>query len=466
MKKIYYITALLFSIFIISCNSEEDYIIPDTNNGMYGFSLGVEGADASSYWIADDAIGITAYISGSEELFLNNLNRQYKSTGDATFVPASKEDVIYHPLATKVVDFIAYYPYQANAFTTYTISLSEQFNQKKIDLLYSNNAKGKTNSSGNIEFVFNHALSKVIIKVKPSDGLVEEDLIGLNINLNNIFNEGTLHLVNGNITPSGQKTSIKMKTEANGSSGEAIVLPGQTPGSGFTIKLANGYVYSVDFQQGQQFIPGHTHIYNATITRTGINLSPIEIEDWVITDTNPQEEIANEIVYKTGDFYPNPNNPKTATGIVYWLKPGTGGKDGKIVSYDTAMRNWGDSNNEDLGTSISTGIINWEIIIKRDPTLEKFPAFKWCKDKGDGWYLPSRYELHVLNELWTANREYMNGNIELINGEPFTSDDVYLVSSESRSWPGNRAETYYFSNKGWLPIYKNETGRIRAVKEF
>ena len=87
-------------------------------------------------------------------------------------------------------------------------------------------------------------------------------------------------------------------------------------------------------------------------------------------------------------------------------------------------------------------------------------------DKGEGWYLPSRYELHVLQELWLTHGEYMNSNIELINGEPFTSDDVYLVSSESRSWSNDMAETYYFSTKGWLPIYKYEPGRIRAVKEF
>ena len=466
MKKTSYIVALLFPLFIISCNNEDDYIIPDTNNEVYGFSLRVKGTDASSFWTTDDAIGITAYMSDSEELYLSAFNKQYKSAGNAIFTPASKENVIYRPLANNVVDFIAYYPYQADAFTTYTIALSEQSNQKRIDLLYSNNAKGKTNTSGNIEFVFDHVLSKIIIKIKPSDGLVEEDLIGLNITLNNVFCEGTLNLVNGGIVPSGQKTSINMNTEADGSSGEAIILPGTAANSYFTIKLANGNIYDADFQQGQQFVPGHIHTYNVTITRTGISLSPIEIEDWVIMDTNMQEEIADEIIYKTGDFYPNPNNSKTAIGVVYWLKPGTGGREGKIVSYNTVMRNWGDSDNTDLGTSISTGVINWNIIINMDPTLEKFPAFKWCKDKGEGWYLPSRYELHVLNELWTNNREYMNSNIELINGEIFTTDDVYLVSSESRSWPKDRAEIYDFSTKGWGPIDKIEAGRIRAVKEF
>ena len=466
MTKIDYIFILLFSFFFVSCDNEVNRIAIDTSGEMYEFSLNIEETDSLSYWSVGDTIGVTAYISDSERLYLNSINRRYRSFGSAMFFPVSKEDVIYHPLANDSVDFIAYYPYRADISTVYDIALKEQSNQKQIDLLYSNNAKGKTKTAGSIEFVFDHVLSKVVINTQPSDNLTEEDLIGLNITINNVFTEGTLNLTNGNIAPSGEKSSITMKTKENGSASEAIILPGPTSGISFTIELTNGYVYSTDFQQGQQFVSKHTHTYNVTITQTGINLSPIEIEDWVITDTNPQEKIADEITYKIGDFYPNPNNPKTAIGIVYWLKPGTGGKEGKIISYDSALRNWGDSNNQNLRTSISTGIINWEIIINRDPTLENFPAFKWCMDKGDGWYLPSRYELHILNELWTVNREFMDRNIELINGEPFTSNDVYLVSSESRSWPDDRAETYHFSNKGWLPIYKNADGRIRAVREF
>ena len=136
------------------------------------------------------------------------------------------------------------------------------------------------------------------------------------------------------------------------------------------------------------------------------------------------------------------------------------------MSYDSATKSWGDSNFGSLNTSISSGIINWDIVIIKDPTLEKFPAFKWCMDKGNGWYLPSRYELHVLQELWLKHGEYMNNSIGLTGGEPFTPDDVYLASSESRSWPNDRVEIYSFFTKGWLPIYKNTPGRIRAIKEF
>ena len=465
MAKIYYI---LLSFFFISCNNEECYTIIGTNSETYEFSLKTDKTGLSSYWSTGDTIGITAYMSGSENSYLNSINKQYKLSGNGDFVYASKEDNIYHPLVSDYVDFIAYYPYKADAFTTYTISLKEQANQKQIDLLYSNNAKNKTKSSGNVEFVFNHVLSKIVIKASPSNlgDLVKEDLYGMNVSINNVCNEATFNLSNGYIESYAQRASIKMKTEADGSLSEAIILPGPISGIWFTIELANGNTYSADFPNGQQLASGYIYTYQVTITQAGIILNPIEIENWIVDRSIPNEEIADEIIYQTGDFYPNPNNPKTAIGVVYWLKPGTGGREGKIVSVDSELKNWGDSNNDDLNTRISAGTFNWEILINRDPTLENFPAFKWCKDKGDGWYLPSRYELHVLNELLTMHGEYMNSNIELIGGEPFMPNDIYLVSSESRNSPGDMAEIYNFATKGWSSIYKNVPERIRAVKEF
>ena len=467
MARSYHILTILLILLFASCEKEADDIAPDANDMKCMFLLDAQESEPFSYWSAEDIIGITAYVSGGEELYLNNINKRYKSTISGTFVPMTEEDKILSPLASHSVDFIAYHPYKAGVDTAYAISLSEQSNPKQLEVLYSNNAKSRTYTSGNISLIFSHVLSKIVINTTLSAGNLEnDDLHGMSITINNISDEGTLYLRDGRIEHSTQKSSIRMKTEANGSLSEAIILPGPATGISFTIELANGYVYSAGFHPKQQFISGHIHTYNAVITQTGISLSPFEIENWVLSDGYLQEKIADEISYKIGDFYPNPNSPKTAVGVVYWLKPGTEGREGKIVSYDSVMKNWGDSNDRNLGTSISTGIINWDIIIHEDSLLNNFPAFKWCMDKGDGWYLPSRYELHILNELWNANREYMNSNIESINGEPFASDDVYLASSESRSQPDKSAETYDFSTKGWEPIDKSVPGRIRAVKEF
>ena len=370
MAKSYYIVTILLTLLFVSCENEADDILPDTNNEKCTFLFDSQKAELSPYQLTEDIIGITAYVSGGKKLYLNSVNKQYISTSNGVLTPATEKDVILRPLAGNYVDFIAYYPYKAGIDTAYPIFLSEQLNQKQLEIFYSNNAKNITNTPRGIKFIFNHVLSKIVINtVTHSLGNLEnKDLHDMSITINNISNEGTLYLTDGRVEHSEQKTSIKMRTETNGSSSEAIILPGPTTGVSFTIELTNGYVYSADFHPEQQFIAGHIHTYNATVTQTGISLNPIEIENWVIADSYPQEEIADEVRYKTGDFYPNPNNPKTAIGIVYWLKPGTDGREGKIVSYDSATRNWGDSNDQNLGTSISTGIINWDIVIKRDPS--------------------------------------------------------------------------------------------------
>ena len=312
MKRSYYISIILFSFLLISCNKDENDIIVETKNRTYNFVLVSSDTDLSSGWLAGDTIGITPYISDSEKIYSNYINKRYTTNDNGTFAPATTEDKIVHPLAGQTVDFFAYYPYKANVFTSYAISLIEQSNQKLIDLLYSNNAKNKTNTSGNIEFVFNHVLSKIIVNTIPSGSLKKEDLHGMSITINNVYDEGTFNLMYGYIETSAPKSSIKMKTEADGSSSEAVILPGSASDTSFTIELANGNIYSANFPKEQQFISGHIHTYNVTITQTGIVLSPIEIEDWIMHGDYPEEEIADEIVYKTGDFYPNPGNPNTA----------------------------------------------------------------------------------------------------------------------------------------------------------
>ena len=449
-----YYSLILVSLLFISCDKGGKINI-DSDNRKYTFVLALQEPETSFDWHIGDIIGITAYMSGSDVVYSNYINRQYKSNGNNTFVPASEEDEILHPFGDQSLDFVAYYPPKRDLhISSYPISLSDQSNKRATDLLYSNNAKNKTNTSGNIAFVFNHALSKIVINttVSSSENLVTEDLQGMNITINGVYDEGLFNLANGSIESTAPKSSIQMKSGATGYSSEAIILPEAASGISLTFKLANGYIYSANLPEGVQILSGHIYTYNATINQTGISLYPIDIEDWTVIDELPQENIADEIVYQTGDLYPNPGNPKTAIGIVYWLKPGTGGKEGKIVSPDSDMRNWGDSNNQNLGTNISTGTINWNIILQNDPTLERFPAFKWCKEKGEGWYLPARYELHILQELWLKHGEYMNQNILLIGGDEIQSDDIYLASSESRSWPTDRAETYHFSTKNWLPI--------------
>ena len=131
------------------------------------------------------------------------------------------------------------------------------------------------------------------------------------------------------------------------------------------------------------------------------------------------------------------------------------------------MQQWCNDNNRLDGIeSIIDGEINMERAKELNPSLQQYQAFKWCADKGDGWYFPARYELHALQEQWRNNQDLINNNILLAGGEAFSENDSYFASSESRSYPYTSAELYSFIDKGWTPLNKSTIHRIRAIKEF
>jgi hypothetical protein len=70
-----------------------------------------------------------------------------------------------------------------------------------------------------------------------------------------------------------------------------------------------------------------------------------------------------------------------------------------------------------------------------------FPAFEWCRAKGEGWYLPS------INELWSAGTMYLGGtrtasnrklrknfndNMAAAGGTPLSGIMIYHSSTEDK----------------------------------
>ena len=465
MKKIYII--LLYLLLFGSCSNDEPYIIIDPDEISYGFFSGGEAANTQPGWSTNDAIGISVYISGSNTIYSGYKNKQYQVNGDGFFIPATDNDKIFRSLSGAILDFVAYCPYKANTSDGYIIDLSDQSSQKSIDVLYSNNAKNQTNTSGNTELVFNHALSKIIVYAKPGVDITTEELLGISITIDNVYDNAILSMENGSIKTSNTETSsILMRTKTDETVCEAIILPGTSSGVGLTVRLGNNNEYKADLPENQEFKSGKIYLYNLIINRTNIIFTPSEIIDWNGIEDIPDAESATEIAYNAGDFYPNPTDAKTAIGVVYWTRPGSNGKEGKMVSLDSDIQKWSENGSAALNNSITNGLINIADVQLLDPSLQQFPAFLWCNSKGSGWYLPSRYELHILQELWIINREIIDQNILLAGGEIFTETDVYLSSSESRSYPATMVETYDFSDKGWPSISKTEQYRIRAIKLF
>lgn len=124
-------------------------------------------------------------------------------------------------------------------------------------------------------------------------------------------------------------------------------------------------------------------------------------------------------VYEVGYYY----NRDGKQGVVFEVK--NGGRNGKIISLDETFDSW-------------------------------YDAKSWCRDKGDGWYLPSMDELLVVY----SNKSLVNKTL-VDKGEEL--DEWYWTSS---GYDGDRAR-FVNMYHGYTDPYNKDYGTsVRAVSAF
>ena len=109
--------------------------------------------------------------------------------------------------------------------------------------------------------------------------------------------------------------------------------------------------------------------------------------------------------YEIGEFY-NQNGIK---GVVCMLSDDR--QHGLVVSLDEIYLHWSEFRKPDLrlagADNRTDGVANMEkvaqYIAANNLSWDDFPAFKWCRDKGEGWYLPA------IDELLTIGHNYNGG---------------------------------------------------------
>ncbi len=115
---------------------------------------------------------------------------------------------------------------------------------------------------------------------------------------------------------------------------------------------------------------------------------------------------ASRQCYEPGDIYDRDG----VRGIVVLVTDG--GLHGAVMSLDETCLKWCSlprKQQEHTGASDKTdGRVNQARIAgyveANNLSWEDFPAFKWCRDKGEGWYLPA------VNELWALGTLYNGGS--------------------------------------------------------
>lgn len=234
-------------------------------------------------WEQNDAIGIFMLNGTTPE----KSNIAYNTTNGSAFSPM--DETIYLPAEKPLErDFVAYYPHTETLNNNaYTISLADQTDQSAIDFMTSAKVTGVTKNKPDVDFIFQHRLAKLRLKITAQDGFNpdQSELAGLKIELTGQQTTGTYNVLTDNavaIVPANG--IITLNTAGNGQTAEAIVFPSENYDNmafQFTVDgHAEPYIWNLsESTKATNFEEGREYIYNITINRTGINVTAT-IKPW------------------------------------------------------------------------------------------------------------------------------------------------------------------------------------------
>ncbi len=235
-----------------------------------------------------------------------------------------------------------------------------------------------------------------------------------------------------------------------------------------------------------QYANGEKEVFKASETIPATPLTPaVPVEPAVAPATAapvaastapaaPVQYVAKE--YEIGELY-NQNGVK---GVVCMLTEDR--QHGLIISLDERYLHWSSFRKPDLrvvgADDRADGAVNMEkvaaYIAGNNLSWDDFPAFKWCREKGEGWYLPAIDEMLTIGHNYNggarlqSNRQARNkfNNALKDNGGERMDRLVYYFSSTEK----NEKEAYT-THMGIEPPYvidipKYNKFLVRAVHKF
>lgn len=180
--------------------------------------------------------------------------------------------------------------------------------------------------------------------------------------------------------------------------------------------------------------------------------------------------------YDIGEYYDRDG----VKGVVCALSPDK--THGLLLSLDEIYLHWSEFRKPDLrvvgADDRSDGMANMEKIAAyieaNGGSWEDFPAFKWCREQGEGWYLPSIDELLTIGHNYNGGtrvqnnkqaRNKFNGVLKDQGGKRMDRLVYYFSSTEMDE------KSAYTTHMGIEPPYVIEIPKynkflVRAVRRF
>ena len=198
----------------------------------------------------------------------------------------------------------------------------------------------------------------------------------------------------------------------------------------------------------------------------GTTFSSERIGDWIFkarwNDFDSESVIINVYepqAYAPGDLY----DVDGVKGVVFYVEEG--GKSGLIMSMDQEYLQW---STEYVWVNCATNRGDWHTEDMLKLGADKYPAAKWCAEHGDGWYMPSSYELNLMWDAVSDGKHVFDYEfVKLYNDkldDPIR-EDYYWSSNETTE---NMAEVVVFIDNSVICLepYKTSPFYVRAIHKF
>lgn len=283
------------ALLLAACSSDSEMNGNGITDGRTTLQVtsGIQTRAYDDVWEPGDAVGIFSLHKSGESTTVEDVNRKYTTTSEATkgtFEPADAGQTVYFPTNGDTRDFIAYYPWQKTLGTdgkTYTVDVTDQKVQNRIDLLGSDKVEGRDKDNPQVAFTFTHKLVKIALKIQPGHGLDKAALAGTKVTLTGQRTGAVYDVVAGgevSIPQEGEEVEVELLTAADGTISEAIVLPASdTEGMKliFDVPDVGTFDWKVkDAPKSQAFEAGKKYIYTITINKVSIKVEST-VTDWL-----------------------------------------------------------------------------------------------------------------------------------------------------------------------------------------
>ena len=298
------ISIFIFLVLLTSCSDNENKsnYLDDGFIRFNGFvqKTNLAFSESEAEWSNCDAIGVYIKESG-KDLSTNVLQNNIKYItydGEGKFNVAQSSQPAVYPVDGSSVDIIGYHPYRTIITNyEYKVDLTNQSNQADLDLLYSDNIRNQSKGmSGDINLLFTHELTKIIVNVSAGTGIT--DLTGLTTVVAGTKARGQFNLSNGTFVPdNASEMDILLDTQLDGSIKarvEGILLPSTASAGRSVIFYLNDKIFQWDIPDNTVFMAGAQYMYEAILNKEEVlMINPnATITDW---DNLPIESIKPEV---------------------------------------------------------------------------------------------------------------------------------------------------------------------------